>query len=60
MGKPIADETYARAGELLVLPKSDSALQHVYPRVPLIGRHGGLTQQGMLVPFIGIRLEALP
>jgi hypothetical protein len=59
MGKPITDETYARAGEILVLPKRDFALQHRYPRVPLIGRHGGLTQDEMLVPFIGIRLEDL-
>ncbi len=60
MGKPITDETYARAGEMLVLPRHDYALQHTYPRVPLIGRHGGLTQQEMLVPLIGIRLEDLP
>jgi predicted AlkP superfamily pyrophosphatase or phosphodiesterase len=60
MGKPITDETYARAGEMLVLPKADYALQHSYPRVPLIGRHGGLTQQEMLIPLIGIRLENLP
>jgi predicted AlkP superfamily pyrophosphatase or phosphodiesterase len=59
MGKPITDETYARAGELLVLPRADYALQHQHPRVPLVGRHGGLTQQEMLVPFIGIRLEDL-
>jgi hypothetical protein len=60
MGQPITDETYARVGEFLVLPRSDYALQHTYPLVSLIGRHGGLTQEEMLVPLIGIRLEALP
>jgi hypothetical protein len=59
MGKPIADETYARAGELLVLPRGDHALQRTKAPVPLLGRHGGLTQEEMLVPLIGARLEAL-
>ena len=59
MGKPIADETYARAGQLLVLPRGDHALQRTQPQVPLLGRHGGLTQDEMLVPLIGARLEAL-
>jgi hypothetical protein len=59
MGKPIVDETYARAGELLVLPNSDYALQPFQPLVPLLGRHGGLTQDEMLVPLIGTRLEGL-
>ncbi|MEJ2732408.1 MAG: alkaline phosphatase family protein [Anaerolineae bacterium] len=60
MGRPISDETYARAGELLVLPNGDHALQQVLPSVPLVGRHGGLTQEEMLVPLLGVRLEALP
>ena len=60
MGKPINDETYARAGELLVLPNGDHALQQAPPSVPLVGRHGGLTQEEMLVPLLGVRLEALP
>ncbi len=60
MGRPINDETYARAGELLVLPNRDHALQQARPSVPLVGRHGGLTQEEMLVPLLGIRLEALP
>ncbi len=59
MGKPISDETYARAGELLVLPNGDHALQQSLPSVPLVGRHGGLTQEEMLVPMVGVRLEAL-
>ena len=59
MGKPIADETYARAGELIVLPRGTRALQQTQPFVPLLGRHGGLTPEEMLVPLIGARLEAL-
>jgi hypothetical protein len=60
MGKPIADETYARAGELLVLPRGAHALQRAKIPVPLLGRHGGLSQEEMLVPLIGARLEGLP
>jgi predicted AlkP superfamily pyrophosphatase or phosphodiesterase len=59
MGKPISDETYARAGELLVLPRGDRALQQTPPPVSLVGRHGGLSQEEMLVPLLGTRLEAL-
>jgi predicted AlkP superfamily pyrophosphatase or phosphodiesterase len=59
VGKPIADETYARAGELIVLPRGTRALQQTQPSVPLVGRHGGLTPEEMLVPLIGARLEAL-
>ncbi len=59
MGKPLADETYARAGELLVLPRGRHALQRAEPHSPLRGRHGGLTQEEMLVPLIGTRLEEL-
>lgn len=59
MGKPINDETYARVGELLVLPRGDHALQRAHPPVSLVGRHGGLTQNEMLVPLLGARLEAM-
>lgn len=58
MGRPVADESYARAGELLVLPRGDRALQRRQPTRPMQGRHGGLTEQEMLVPLIGIRLDA--
>ncbi len=59
LGLPITDETYARVGELLVLPRGTHAIQHTPPPMNLLGRHGGLTPEEMLVPLIGCRLEAL-
>jgi len=59
MGRPVSDEARARAGELLVLPRGNHALQQDRPKGPLVGRHGGLTAEEMLVPLIGVRLEAL-
>ena len=60
MGTPIADETYARAGQLLVLPRGSHALQRAQPETNLLGRHGGFTPEEMLVPLIAARLDALP
>jgi predicted AlkP superfamily pyrophosphatase or phosphodiesterase len=59
LGLPVTDETYARAGELLVLPKGNHAIQQKSPPVPTLGRHGGLSPEEMLVPLIGCRLEGL-
>lgn len=59
MGKPVSDEAYSRAGELLVLPRDDHALQRAKPSISLVGRHGGLTPDEMLVPLIATRLDAL-
>jgi predicted AlkP superfamily pyrophosphatase or phosphodiesterase len=59
MGLPVTDEAYARAGELLVLGRGDCALQRSEPGGPMLGRHGGLSPEEMLVPLIGTRLEAL-
>lgn len=58
-GLPITDEAYARVGELLVLPRGNHALQQARLPVNLVGRHGGLSPEEMLVPLIGCRLEAL-
>ncbi|MBN1659446.1 MAG: alkaline phosphatase family protein [Anaerolineae bacterium] len=58
MGLPVSDESYARAGELLVLPRGDHALQRAVPNVSLLGKHGGLTEDEMLVPLFGLRLDA--
>jgi hypothetical protein len=35
-------------------------LQQAEPHVSLLGRHGGLTPEEMLVPLLGVRLDALP
>jgi predicted AlkP superfamily pyrophosphatase or phosphodiesterase len=59
MGRPVSDETYARSGELIVLPRGSHALQRAPAPVMLLGRHGGLTSEEMLVPLIGTRLDAL-
>jgi predicted AlkP superfamily pyrophosphatase or phosphodiesterase len=58
LGQPIYDESRARLGELLILPTGQHALQHSKPPFSLIGRHGGLTQEEMLVPLLGARLDA--
>jgi hypothetical protein len=55
----VSDEAYARAGQLLVMPKGQHALQRIRPQVALVSRHGGLTPDEMLVPLIGARLENL-
>jgi hypothetical protein len=57
-GRPIYDEARARAGELLVLPKGAHAIEHGRAPVSLVGRHGGLTPEEMLVPLLGLRLDA--
>jgi hypothetical protein len=57
LGSPVYDESYARAGDLLVLPRGSHALQQSLPRVSLLGRHGGLTAEEMLVPLIAARLD---
>jgi hypothetical protein len=57
MGWPVAEETWARAGELLVLPLDGYGLQRTRPRIMMQSRHGGLTPEEMLVPLLGARLE---
>lgn len=57
MGMPVSDESYARAGELLALPRADYALQRAVPTISLLGKHGGLSAGEMLVPLLGMRLD---
>ena len=59
MGSPVYDESFALAGELLVLGRGDRAIQHSKPPFDLVSRHGGLTPEEMLVPLLGARLDNL-
>ena len=47
-----------RIGDVLAAPKRDRTLVYGYPgeRVDLVGRHGGLTADEMLVPLLAARL----
>jgi len=54
-----APETPFRIGDLLALARGPNTLQRGDKTPKLIGRHGGLTPEEMLVPLIGIRLDAL-
>ena len=54
-----APETPFRIGDLLALARGTNALQRGDKKPKLIGRHGGLTPEEMLVPLIGARLDAL-
>ena len=56
-----AERSRARIGDLVLLPHENYYF-HDYPtprRKPLdmIGRHGGLTPEEMLVPFLAVRLK---
>lgn len=57
-GKP-ATETPFRIGDLLALARGQNALQRGDKKPKMIGRHGGLSPQEMLVPLLGARLDAL-
>jgi len=54
-----APETPYRMGDLLALAHGANTLQRGDRQPRLIGRHGGLTANEMLVPLIGVRLDAL-
>ncbi len=55
---PPSDRARERVGDVLLAPKREGALIYGYPgeRIDLIGRHGGLSPQEMLVPFLVARL----
>lgn len=54
-GQP-APMTRERLGDLTVITHRDSYLWWAAKKNPLIGRHGGLSAEEMLVPLIAIRL----
>jgi hypothetical protein len=58
LGKDIDDRTPARLGELLVLSRGQAYLWWASNDDRMLGRHGGLTREEMLVPFLAARLDA--
>ncbi|HUT21110.1 MAG TPA: alkaline phosphatase family protein, partial [Anaerolineae bacterium] len=56
---PVYEETPHRLGDLVCLAKDDHYLARDDYQLKLLGRHGGLSAQEMLVPLLGVRLDAL-
>lgn len=56
---PTHSETIHRLGELVGLARRDRYLARGERQLKVIGRHGGLSAHEMLVPLIGVRLDAL-
>jgi hypothetical protein len=56
-GEP-APETPFRLGHLQVLPRGAPYLDRQNKRAELRGRHGGLSADEMLVPWLAVRLDA--
>jgi len=57
-GQPAA-ETPHRLGDLVGLARGDHYLARANHQLKMRGRHGGLTPTEMLVPLLGVRLDAL-
>jgi hypothetical protein len=47
---------YERAGDLVVFPQGDAYWWFANRDNPLIGRHGGLSRDEMLVPFFALEI----
>ncbi len=50
-------DAHNRVGDLVILAKGDAYLWWADKKNPLLGRHGGLTPQEMIVPFLAVRLD---
>jgi predicted AlkP superfamily pyrophosphatase or phosphodiesterase len=48
---------YERIGDLIVIPRGDSYWWWSNAKNPLTGRHGGLSRDEMLVPFLAFEVE---
>jgi hypothetical protein len=53
----LAPETEHRIGDLIVLPRDDSYLWDRRDEPNMLGRHGGLAEDEMLVPLMAARLD---
>ncbi len=56
---PLATETPHRLGDLVGVAYGDRYLASKSRQLKMLGRHGGLTPAEMLVPLLGVRLDAL-
>jgi hypothetical protein len=54
---PVYAETPHRLGDLVSLARGSHYLARNQYQLKLLGRHGGLTAQEMLVPLLGVRLD---
>jgi Type I phosphodiesterase / nucleotide pyrophosphatase len=58
LGSELDDRTPARLGELLVLARDDAYLWWAANENRMLGRHGSLTRDEMLVPLLAARLDS--
>lgn len=56
---PAYTETSHRVGDLVLLARGDHYLARNRHQLKMLGRHGGLSAREMLVPLLGLRLDAL-
>lgn len=56
---PVYEETPHRLGDLVCLARRDHYFARDDHQLMQLGRHGGLSAQEMLVPLLGVRLDAL-
>ena len=52
-------ETSHRLGDLIGLARGNHYLARDQRQLKMMGRHGGLSPREMLVPLLGVRLDAL-
>ncbi len=56
LGGPLPPEYEERIGDFIALSRRGWAVEWARPSHVLIGRHGGMDEQEMIVPFISVRL----
>ncbi len=56
---PVAPETPLRIGDLLACARGRTVIEadRSYERSRIVGRHGGLTPDEMLIPYLAVRLD---
>ncbi|MDQ3856822.1 MAG: alkaline phosphatase family protein, partial [Chloroflexota bacterium] len=58
--EPLSPRARQRLGQLLLLPRENWVMRYQYPgkerRIWSVGKHGGLSEQEMLVPMLALRL----